>query len=635
VYLKAIKNEGGIVLRQTCKKWFAFVIGVTAACALLSAPAYAADMSITAGAVSGNVGDIVSVPVSVSDNAGVSGMTLRMGFDDAYLEPHSVVKGELLSDGFFIDNISYADYPVETVNVTWVGAADMREDGVLYYVRFKIIKELPDLVVLNLSVNEGDIINESFDDIAPVIENGTVTTGSPDNGQENNGGSVEEENADTGGNVEEENANTGNNSTDGASTGGNGGNGGNAPIYYPGGYIPDYTPNYTPSSLPIPDRTPVIAEDDAPIAVVPPVTADENESPAPITYPEAYPESLPELLPEAISQVTVLPVIDATEEENAATPLYALITAASANDGLSFGASGMRITFNQKAVASLKRQLTEDAALTARLAYQNGSPQAMLALTGVSDPSALEGSITAGFAYNPALDEDTLSVVMLRQHPSVGVIARSYYAAGEMRFTVPLEAAADAVCVLFYNPVGFTDVEASAWYADYVRFAASRGITNGTSPGLFDPALRITRAQALMMMMNAYGVAPAYEPGENFADAGGAYYTPYLQTARASGLVSGVGDNLFAPESPITRQELFTMMYSFLNKFDECPQAGGNVPFKEVPAPWAEEAVTALTSSGVVTGENGALHLNRAASRAEMAAMLYRLINFNNDERGI
>jgi len=60
-----------------------------------------------------------------------------------------------------------------------------------------------------------------------------------------------------------------------------------------------------------------------------------------------------------------------------------------------------------------------------------------------------------------------------------------------------------------FRQVSFKDVAKDAWYAKAVSFIAAREITLGTGDGNFSPDATMTRAQFLVMLMRAYGIAPA------------------------------------------------------------------------------------------------------------------------------
>jgi len=62
------------------------------------------------------------------------------------------------------------------------------------------------------------------------------------------------------------------------------------------------------------------------------------------------------------------------------------------------------------------------------------------------------------------------------------------------------------------------------------------------------------------MLLKAYEIAPDTSPADNFSDAGNTYYTGYLASAKRLGISGGVGNNMFAPDKNITRQEMFTLL---------------------------------------------------------------------------
>jgi len=131
--------------------------------------------------------------------------------------------------------------------------------------------------------------------------------------------------------------------------------------------------------------------------------------------------------------------------------------------------------------------------------------------------------------------------------------------------------------------------------------------------------------------MRAFGIAPDEPAADNFADAGDTYYTGYLAAAKRLGISRGVGDNLFSPETPITRQEMFTLLYNTLKILGGLPEgvSGKTVADfsdSEEVAVWAVEALTRLVEAGIVRGSDGRLLPTSTTTRAEMAQVLYNLL---------
>lgn len=182
-----------------------------------------------------------------------------------------------------------------------------------------------------------------------------------------------------------------------------------------------------------------------------------------------------------------------------------------------------------------------------------------------------------------------------------------------------------------YNKVGFADVADSAWYGNAVTFAAARGITVGVGNGNFGSDEVVTRAQALVMIMKAFGINPDENAENNFSDAGNTYYTGYLAAAKSLGITSGVGGNLFAPDRQITRQEMFVFVYNTLKSIDELPSgatAKSMADFKDAEkvADYANKAVELFVKTGIISGSSGNILPADSASRAQFVQILYNAL---------
>lgn len=182
------------------------------------------------------------------------------------------------------------------------------------------------------------------------------------------------------------------------------------------------------------------------------------------------------------------------------------------------------------------------------------------------------------------------------------------------------------------NRVAFGDVEESDWYYKAVTFIAAREITLGIGNGLYGPDNRITRGEFLVMLMRAYGIEPDANPTSNFSDAGNTYYTNYLAAAKRLGITNGIGDNRYAPDESISRQDMFTLLYRALGVLGELPEASGTTGLSAFTdsgsiADYARTAFEAFVAAGVVSGSDGRLLPAEPSSRAQMAQILYNLLS--------
>lgn len=251
--------------------------------------------------------------------------------------------------------------------------------------------------------------------------------------------------------------------------------------------------------------------------------------------------------------------------------------------------------------------------------------------SGDNTISKFGGNVTVAVPYQLGEGEDPNAVIIsfINASGNLEVVTNGRYDASTE--TVVFTTDHFSKYAIDYNKIDFADVADSAWYVDAVTFLAARGITSGTTETTFSPEGKLTRGQFITLLMRAYSMVADENTTNNFSDAGNTYYTGYLAAAKRLDIVSGVGDNKFAPEQVITRQEMFTMLYKVLKALDKLP-AGDNgktmADFADSDrvADWAIEALSELAKSGIITGSGGKLDPTAASTRAQMAQVLYNLL---------
>ncbi|MDD4844360.1 MAG: S-layer homology domain-containing protein [Anaerotignum sp.] len=168
----------------------------------------------------------------------------------------------------------------------------------------------------------------------------------------------------------------------------------------------------------------------------------------------------------------------------------------------------------------------------------------------------------------------------------------------------------------------FSDVSSAAWYYNAVNFIAKKGIATGTENGKFSPDATLTRGQFIVMLMKAYDIEEDKNSADNFTNAGNTYYTGYLAAAKAKGITSGIGDNKFAPNQVITRQEMFALLYNALKVMGRLPQGDSGKTISDFSdasqiADWAREPITTFVATGTISGDAGKLNPHSTTTRAE------------------
>lgn len=176
----------------------------------------------------------------------------------------------------------------------------------------------------------------------------------------------------------------------------------------------------------------------------------------------------------------------------------------------------------------------------------------------------------------------------------------------------------------------FSDT-AGHWAAPPIAFAAAHQLFQGTGPDSFSPEQSMTRAM-LAAVLHRLEDSPQAAVSGVFPDTpGGAYYSKAAEWAYETGIVRGSGGK-FLPGSSVTRQELAAMVYRYAGAFglDTSQRASLNGFADEAAcASWARDALSWAVAAGLLQGrENSALAPGGTATRAEVAAILQRLLEY-------
>ena len=102
----------------------------------------------------------------------------------------------------------------------------------------------------------------------------------------------------------------------------------------------------------------------------------------------------------------------------------------------------------------------------------------------------------------------------------------------------------------------FADVPADAWYAEAVSYCQQNGIMSGTSATTFAPEAPLTRAM-LVTILWRQAEKPVVNYLMQFSDVPeGQWYSEAVRWAASEKLVAGYGDGRFGTNDPITQEQL-------------------------------------------------------------------------------
>lgn len=119
-----------------------------------------------------------------------------------------------------------------------------------------------------------------------------------------------------------------------------------------------------------------------------------------------------------------------------------------------------------------------------------------------------------------------------------------------------------------YKDQNFKDVKSGMYYSPYIAWANKVGIVSGVGKGNFAPDKELTREEMAVMMtkflkvsgknLNAKGKTNAFKDDAKIQG----WAKDSVKEMARLGLVSGMGDDNFAPKSPFTRAQVAQVLYN-------------------------------------------------------------------------
>ncbi len=174
----------------------------------------------------------------------------------------------------------------------------------------------------------------------------------------------------------------------------------------------------------------------------------------------------------------------------------------------------------------------------------------------------------------------------------------------------------------------FEDLNPHAWYHEATDFVIARGYLCGMSETRFAPHGTLTRGQMVTILYRMAG-EPQTEGQNPFVDvAEGRYYTQAVRWAANEGLVLGVDGIHFAPDAPLTREQLMVLMARYAAFQEEDVTSEESLEcfpdFQKVSG-YAQEAMAWAVETGLICGMDGRLNPKGTATRSQVAAIIMRL----------
>ena len=154
----------------------------------------------------------------------------------------------------------------------------------------------------------------------------------------------------------------------------------------------------------------------------------------------------------------------------------------------------------------------------------------------------------------------------------------------------------------------YTDVAADAWYAQSVSYVTENGIMNGVTDDKFEPDTKLTRGMIVTILYRLEG-EPDVSAVQAFSDvAADAYYASAVAWASENDISDGTDDGNFSPDNNVTREQLAKILLGYYNYKGDGPVGAWAISLDYTDlsdvSDWATDGIMFCTMNGLMQGKD-------------------------------
>lgn len=189
----------------------------------------------------------------------------------------------------------------------------------------------------------------------------------------------------------------------------------------------------------------------------------------------------------------------------------------------------------------------------------------------------------------------------------------------------------ETIAQLTCPSAGFTDVPgANNWAHAGIDYCVSNGLMYGVGGSRFAPQAATTRAQIVQILYSLSG-SPSVSGAAPFTDLTQDWYKNAVRWAYQTGVVSGMSATTFAPNVPVTREQIAVILMGYAQKVLGVSRTWTPTDLSRYPdasrvSAWAHNALADTVSLGLISGtlRGGQAYLDPqgSATREQVATIL-------------
>ena len=180
------------------------------------------------------------------------------------------------------------------------------------------------------------------------------------------------------------------------------------------------------------------------------------------------------------------------------------------------------------------------------------------------------------------------------------------------------------------EPISFLDVKESDWFYEAVSYAVENGLMSGMSEDIFAPNTPLTREMLAVVLYNVEG-QPESTEANTFTDVkGDMWYTDAILWANENGIVAGYDNGAYGVGDLITREQFATILYRYA-QFKGYDTTQGGMAVREFSdyeniSDYARPAMAWAVNAGIMGGMDDGTLMPQGKATRAEAATM--LMNF-------
>ncbi|MFZ5965954.1 MAG: glycosyl hydrolase family 18 protein [Bacillota bacterium] len=175
---------------------------------------------------------------------------------------------------------------------------------------------------------------------------------------------------------------------------------------------------------------------------------------------------------------------------------------------------------------------------------------------------------------------------------------------------------------MWLNGKYFTDT-VNHWAEEAIMEMDQGNLMKGTSATQFSPDQPLTRAQAAVILVKALGLDYDNTSTSYFSDVAINHWARQeINTAKKYGIIAGKGNNRFAPDEPITREQMAALLNNILRL--ELIESSQQNPFADISSQdWSYQSILVMNQHDIFKGfDNAMFYPRNNVTRAQMAVLM-------------